>query len=516
MPATEPEPENYSIDDIMDRLRSRGDSGREGEAQLVTRDDGTQVYRVRKRKRRSRQPKKEKETRQRRFRVVQIVAAVALVVLTGLAFVGSLLYLNSGSYREGVVERARAWSGAEPQFTELSLSPVSVGAGALELKWPETSVLDHLRLGGISGNLDAGKLFSGTWKGNELYSANGGQLVIRGAPWNAAARSTPSGDCPFEFLRYRASKFSVLMGPAEKPVFLLRDSEATFTAIDPKAGTANLQFNGGSLDTAVWGNLNLTFASLQFEGGQIRLGNMRLAPVGAGKGELQIKNPADLPLDPSGEGTALVVQMTRMPLSELLGPAFGSWLVTTVESPDENTPGKLLLRDTEKGGLSLRIPFRSALGNDTVAGALPMFELLATQLKEPWYQHPRFDSVLGEVVKDGEIAGVDNLALETRSRLCLKGRVVAKRDGRLEGTLEVGIPVSMVTDSSPQMKALFSKRSGDFMWASFDVSGTSRNPEDNMAKRLAESSSSRAAATGGGGDELEERFRELTTPEKEK
>jgi hypothetical protein len=133
MPATDPEPENYSIDDMMDRLRSRGEGGTDGEAELVTRDDGSQVYRVRKRKRRSQQPKKDKERRKKQFRVVQVVLGVALVALTGAAFVASVLYLNSGAYKDSVIERIRVWTGAEPTVTELRVTPVSAAASSLEL-----------------------------------------------------------------------------------------------------------------------------------------------------------------------------------------------------------------------------------------------------------------------------------------------------------------------------------------------------------------------------------------------
>ena len=514
MPATDPEPENYSIDDIMDRLRSRGDGGREGEAQLVTREDGTQVYRVRKRKRRSQQPKKEKEKRQRRMHIGLIVASVALVILLGLAFIGSWFYLNSSGYREGVSARIRAWTGAEPKLTELTFSPVSVGAGSLELKWPETSVLDKLRLNGISGNLEAAKLLSGKWKGHELYSAQGGQLVLRPGVWGATARSVPEGECPFEF-RYRANKFSVLMGAPEKPVFLLRDSEVTFTAIDPRAGTANLQFNGGNLESAVWGNLSLTFASLQFEEGKVNLGNLRMSPTGVGKGEIQVKNPDDLPLDPSGEGTALDVEMAQMPLSDLLGPSFGSWFVAVVETPDDKSRGKLLLSSKVKSGLSLRVPFRNIVGNDPSIGALPLFVTLAAELDEPWYNRPRFDTARGEIIKDGEIAGVETLNLETRSRLSLTGRVIAKRDGTLEGTLEIVLPLSLAEQFSPQMRAIFSKRSGEYYWATCEISGNSHSPQDDLEKRLAAAATTHSA-TSGGGEDLEKSFRELTTPATEK
>ena len=51
MPDNDPEPEKYSIDDMMDRLRTRGGGPRDGEAKLVVREDGTQAYKTRKRKR---------------------------------------------------------------------------------------------------------------------------------------------------------------------------------------------------------------------------------------------------------------------------------------------------------------------------------------------------------------------------------------------------------------------------------------------------------------------------------
>src|SRR5690349_9775051 len=108
MPPSDTEPENYSIDDMMDRLRSRGEGGSEGDAQLVTREDGTQVYRVKKRKRRSHQPKKEKEQRQKRFRVLQVVLAVGLVILVAAAFFASLVILNSSAYRDSILAKVRS------------------------------------------------------------------------------------------------------------------------------------------------------------------------------------------------------------------------------------------------------------------------------------------------------------------------------------------------------------------------------------------------------------------------
>ena len=509
MPSPDSEPENYSIDDMMDRLRSRGDGTKDDAAQLVTREDGSQVYKVRKRKRRSQQPKKAKEQRKRGYRVALIVVAVGLLILTGLGILGGFLYLNSSAYRDQVTGRIRTWTGAEPKLTEMGLTPVSASATILELKWPEDSILDHLRLGGIKGDLEWSSLLSGKWKGTELL-ASGGTLQLRPGVLSNAKPTPPAETCPFQF-RYRSNKFTVLMGDPAKPLFRVRDSEASLVTLDPQAGTANLQFDGGNLDTAVWGNFRLNFASLQFEGGEMRLGSLRLSPPSGGKAELRISNPGNVALDFKGEGTQLDLKLERMPLAELLGPSVATWFTAVVETPEDGEPGKLLFRSATKSGLSLRVPFQAVPGTETLFTNLPMFETLSSHLKETWYQRPRFEVTRGEAVKDGERAGIENLNLEGRGRLAITGRMAVNPEGILTGTLEVGLPSSTVAASTPQIRNLFVRQANGFLWATITVSGTSRYPADNMESLL--SAAAPASPAKGGAEALEDAFRELTTPE---
>jgi hypothetical protein len=513
MPSPDPEPENYSIDDMMDRLRSRGEGGTDGEAQLVTREDGTQVYRVRKRKRRSHQPKKDNERRKKQFRVVQVVLAVALVVLTAAAFLAAVLYLNSGAYRDSVVERIRTWTGAEPKVTELRVTPVSAAASSLELKWPEGSVLDSLKLGAISGDLQSGRLLTGKWKGNELYSATGGTLVLR-LPGTGAGKVTggPEGtECPFQF-RYRSSKFSVLSGDPAKPAFRVKDSEASLVMLNPVADSANLQLERGSLNVAGWGDYTLNFASLQFTGGRMKVGGLRLSPAGGGKGELRMDNPGEVPLDLEGGTSELTVHLSQMPLSALLGPSFGTWLGATVETPEGAEGGKFSFRLGPDPEMSLRVPFRAVSTTDTEASGLPMFEVLATHLQEPWYERPRFDlEAKGDVVKDGAGAGLENLVLEARGRLAVNGKVHAKQDGTLDGSLDVGLPASAVANGSPELRAVFSRKAGGYLWAKVEISGNSRSPLDSLEAQLGSSAATVSPAEGGH-ESLDDAFKELTTP----
>ena len=58
---------NYSVDEMMERLR-RGEREKQSseDGELVTREDGTQVMRVRRRKRRSKQPEAEARKKTKR------------------------------------------------------------------------------------------------------------------------------------------------------------------------------------------------------------------------------------------------------------------------------------------------------------------------------------------------------------------------------------------------------------------------------------------------------------------
>lgn len=511
MPSPDSEPENYSIDDMMDRLRSRGEGSSDGEAQLVTREDGTQVYKMRKRKRRSHQPKKDKERRKKQFRVVQVVAAVGLVAVTGAAFLASFLYLNSGSYKDSIVERIGIWTGAEPKVTELRLTPVSAAASTMELKWPQGSVLESLKLGPITGDLQTGPLFAGKWKGNELHATHGTLVLKKPVKGGAAVASRPSGaESPFQF-RYRSSKFSVLAGDPSKPALFTRDGEASLLMLQ-NAGSANFQIEGGSLQVAGWGELGLNFASLQFEKNTMRVGGLRLAPVIGDKGELRIDNPGAKPFDLDGGVNELGVRFFQMPLGALLGPSFGSWLTMTVETPENAEGGKLALQLGDDPELSLRVPFQALSTTDTSASALPMFEVLATHLQEPWYQSPRFEvEAKGVVVKTGQGSGLEDLKLEARGRLALTGKVFAKPDGSLDGTLEVGLPASGMGNASSELRSVFSRKAGGWLWASVKISGNSRSPQDNLETLL--SSSAATVSPAQGGDEaLDDAFKDLTTP----
>ena len=516
MPASEPdqEPENYSIDDMMDRLRVRGGGPRDGEAKLVTRDDGSQVYKMRKRKRRSVQPKKEREKRDQRMRVAQVVGAVGLVAGAGLILLGSVIYLNSPGYHQKIVERVAQWTGAKPNVSQLRVSPISAGAATLELNWPENSVLKSLTVNAVQADLRLPSLARGVWKGTEMVGGTSGTLVLQTPTGTAPAMPAHSGDCPFQF-RYRSSLFNVLMGGGEEPAAKLSSTEATLDVLDPAATTANLRFEGGVLSSPAWGEFALKFASLQFEPKGMRLGTARLAPGQKQEGaEIEILNPDQALFDLRGAKSELDLRVHRLPIGTLLGQNFGGWVVMDIETPEGGEDGTLTYEANSATPVSIRVPFRASPSSYTAWKGLPMFGVIAKEVGESWYQTPVFDvEANGTLVRAGSSSGLDQLHFASRNRLTLKGRFAMDPQGTLDGTLEVGLPDALVNDAAAPFRAVFKRREGGYSWATVRLSGTGRQPQDDLQKQL-DAAATTATPAEGGHQSLEDAFRELTTPER--
>ena len=138
------EPEKYSIDEMMDRLKNRPAEDPIQDGELVTRSDGSQAIRVRKRKRRSHQPAKEERKSTRRARMIQVSGALSLLLLGLFAAGAAIVYANSAGFRESLVKKISLSSGARAELQLFRMNPTSANAGMLTLAWPEGNALRDL------------------------------------------------------------------------------------------------------------------------------------------------------------------------------------------------------------------------------------------------------------------------------------------------------------------------------------------------------------------------------------
>ena len=135
MSAAPSEPEKYSIDEMMERLKTSPPENPEN-GELVTRPDGSQAIRVRKRKRRTSQPHKEEASRNRRAKIFQVAAALILVFVAALIIGAGIIYANSAPFRESLVRKIAAGSGASVELQQFRMNPQTANAGGLVLDWP--------------------------------------------------------------------------------------------------------------------------------------------------------------------------------------------------------------------------------------------------------------------------------------------------------------------------------------------------------------------------------------------
>jgi hypothetical protein len=442
-----------------------------------------------------------------------VVAGVGLVATTGLALLGSVIYLNSSAYQSTLVSRIRTWTGAEPQLTQFRMSPVSAAAGSVSFAWPEGSMLESLQLNGVRADLGVSSIFGRSWKGTEMV-ATGGTLMLRqaegGPPMSSPDRK---GDCPFQF-RYRSPNFNVLMGPAESPALRLLSSEVSINVQDSAATTANLQFEGGQLTILGWGDFALTFASFQIEPTGIQLATARIVPVGGSKGEIEILNPQQVPLALEGGQSEMALRVDRVPLSALLDPKFGVWLGATVETREDGADGTILFQGGKSPSVSCRIPFHATANSEPEASLLPMFAIIAKEVDEAWYHKPVFDlDFSGTLIRGGNASGLQDLSMGARGRILIKGAVMAQAGGVLDGSLEIGLPESAIADCSLPFRRVFNRREGAHAWATVRISGTGAKPADDLQQQIEQAATDVAPASGGK-ESLEDEFRDLTTPEK--
>ena len=92
------------------------------------------------------QPHKEAERRRQRARIVQIALVVVLVLVLAGGVLGLFAYYNSRGFVDEIRGKIGTWTGAEVEFQQFRVTPVSAGAITLDLRWPDGNPLRDTRV----------------------------------------------------------------------------------------------------------------------------------------------------------------------------------------------------------------------------------------------------------------------------------------------------------------------------------------------------------------------------------
>ena len=480
MAAPDTEPENYSLDEMMERLRSRTEGGAGDDTpELVTRADGSQMYKVRKRKRRTQQPKKEAEKRKTRSQMLLVVAGGGVVGLSLLGFLGSLVYLSSASFKDKIMGQVETWTHSKVTSEGLRFTPASVAAKEFILNFPEDSMIASLKAFELKGDVRVVSYLSGPLSGTEI-SANAGVLNLREPTGLKNQAPSNPGTLPFQF-RYHGRHFDIVGGNPDRPAFDVHQTEASFMV--QENNKANLQLEGGTVVYQNWEPFRLNFASLQMENGSVRLGRLSLNVPGADRSEIELLDPSNSPLNFEGGKNTYDLKATKVPMSTLAGRGLGAILSCDVDSlpAADGKKASLVFEYGADSQLSFTIPFRS--NSAAHASRLPMFDYLAKRLNTEEYRNPKFDlNARGVIYRDQAGVRIEEIQLDNKGYISIAGRMSADPSGALSGQLEIGIPDAVVGDGGMDFQTAFTRSARGMKWLSVHLSGSVDQPQDDLEK----------------------------------
>lgn len=506
------EPEKYTLDEMMNRLRSQGEQAAEGEERLVTRPDGTQVVKVRKRKRRSHQPHKEEELKRRKRSLVVAALVSVVVVALALGIFGWILYLNGSGYRNEVVARVEQWTGAKADIRSFRATPVSAAADFMLLTWPDSSPVATMKLHKVRGDLRLTSHLSGKWQGEQMAAAVS-EIVLRAAP--SAPEDSPAlvdAELPFQ-APMRLSRLNVVFGDGDRAAMILRETRAMMTVPDPSLPSSNIILEGGEIRIGKWGVFQLESGSLSLSSSGVRLGNLRLGTEAAPNASIRLTGESYPNFAVRGGNSVVGLELREMPSVLLLGPSLGSLIDANFETLDGDTSGRCEFDVTDLNTLKISGAVQNSKATSLELFRLQMFGVLAEAMDNPRFNQPRFEK-RSSLRFERTTAGVDltDVNFDSDGMLRLRGNL-SEQNGKLNGELEVGIPeILMSASPSREVPLVFREASQGYRWCTVKLSGTTSKPTDDLAAQFQKAREGSSPTTGGARG-LDDEFIDLTTPE---
>jgi hypothetical protein len=147
---------------------------------------------------------------------------------------------------------------------------------------------------------------------------------------------------------------------------------------------------------------------------------------------------------------------------------------------------------------------------------LPCLSVLARLFNDDRFAAPLIDGTSSLKLRmEGGNVRLEDLQLEAKARLMIRGSLQIAADQSLSGVLQLGLAPSLaLADDSGRLHRAFGPASDGYRWVEVTVSGTAAKPQDDFRELLERSPSRSVGNKGGGAGESDpgEKFEELTKP----
>lgn len=502
------EQDRYDLDEMMDRLKKRSTDGSPESGELVTREDGSQAIRVRRRKRRSHQPHKE---RQRRIRMIQVTAGlvVALLLLLLLGFM--TVYVNTAPYRNQLIGQLGVSIGSEVELNQFRMNPTGANANGVEMEWPAGNVLDRLSMRMVSADVSPLSVLTGKLTGDEL-SAQTATLVMSLAQEGQARRiaePSPTGP-PIRFKQCSVNDLQVHFATRDAGVLRLIGSEASL-APSTTEQPALLRMSGGDLRAHDWPMLRLDRAYIQIAEDRAQIIGASFLHPDDNRGSIELLG--ELSPYNASEPSVLELKADFFLLSGVLGDALGGLIQGRVDSDPEAEQSMLEVDFGQEAGVRLSMPFRASDDEPFVLENLPVLFALSQVLGDEWFSRPDFrDGAQGRVLRQAGRTEILGLDLLRDQRMALRGHLIHE-GGALSGKFEIGLAVGMIQAAENQaLEAMFGSPVQGFRWLEIEVSGSPSAPLDNFSQLYEQALSGLQSPPAATPEKPGNSFEQLTQP----
>ena len=480
MPPAPSEPEKYSIDEMMERLKGQAADPPDTAGGLVTRADGTQAIRMRKRKRRTEQPQREEAKRSKRRRMVQVVTGLVLLLLAAGVIAGAYVYANTAPYRKSITDAIADSTGAKVEFKLFRVSPASANADSIDLEWPEASALRAIRLHGVSAKLSPLSLFGTTLSGDEV-SAREGSIFLQtpAADSPLPTSSARAAAIPVHFDRVSIPKCNFSLGDPLRPDLKILSTEASLRLDKPNNQTALLLYHG-TAQIAGWPAFKIDRAVMELHDSETELTWLRLSDSHPKRGMLDLAGT--IRHFSTTSPSTLKVKLDNFDFGELLGTEFGELIDATIDSRTDAGSNCLTFTPGSFANADLKIAFKNTLSTKADIKGFPFLVALARTLNDKWYESPSFRDATGLIHRNGKTVELRELNLESKSRMAIRANLAAAAETSLSGTMEVGIPEAVANlSTNGKIQAMLSAPREGYRWLNLKIYGTLTHPNDDFA-----------------------------------
>ncbi len=494
MPYSKNDPEKYTIEEMLDRLKSRDDSSGEDDGEddgeLVTRKDGTQALKFRKRNRRTDQTRSKLKAQNQRMQLLQIAGFIIFIVLLLVSGGILILYLNSSSFHDNLITKIEKASGSEAKIQQFRMNPATASAARLEMNWPEAHALNRVEINTLRAKISPISFVGNVFQGEEIVAAKGNLFLM--APHSqdlSSVKAAKTGDSMIKFSRYSVTSLNVFFSEKMSSDLMIENVEASYLPIKNNKG-GEIRLIQGLLKMKGWPSLALDRSYIQVSGRELDVKSMRFQIPVTPNQMIQESGSIHLSgiISPMDEDVThkLSVDLDSFQISHLLGSSLGQFFHgKVITNPDEVSNSFQFAPGSGQDAL-LKLNMSNALDSRIALSQFKFLGQLAIALDDRWYELPFFDDEVKLLMKRSSVMiDLEEIYLKQRSRMVVQGSISVKDvNGNISGMIKVGIPEIIIAASeNRRLDVLFSPVRDGYRWINLEMGGNNVSPVDNFKEQ---------------------------------